>query len=64
MWSETCGILVLKNMTCNVVRDVWNARHKEHDVCCGHERCGMLVMKKTCNVVTDVWNARHKEHDV
>ena len=32
MCSETCGMLVIKNMTCNVVRDVWNVRHEEHDV--------------------------------
>ena len=66
MWLETCGIRVLKKVKkmWNVVRDVSIACHKEHEVCCGHERCGMLVMKKTSNVVRDVWNTRLKEHDV
>ena len=53
-----------KNVTCSVIRGVCNTCLEERDVYCGHERCGMLVMKKTCNVVRDVWKARHKEHDV
>ena len=55
MRSETCGMFVIKNMTCNAVRDVWNARHEEHVV--SSETGGILVLKNiTCNASLDVLN--------
>ena len=46
MWPQTCGIVVVKHMTWNMVRDVWNAFHEEHTLQCGHaETCRVFFMK-------------------
>ena len=48
-------MFVIKDMTCNAVRDVWNVRPEEHVV--SSETGGILVLKNiTCNASLDVLN--------
>ena len=63
MWSLTCGIIVVKHMTWNMVRDVWNAFHEEHNLQCGQaETCRVFYMK--CDVFKDVGNAHREKPDL